>query len=296
MDRRSFIKNAGLAALVPTLSPMSFKMPATFNMGYQLFSVRDALAKDAVPTLAKLKAMGYQHFEAYGYDDVANKFYGHPAGELQLILEDLGLEMTSGHYNFTAYLDESADGRRRYVDRCIVGATALNSKYITWPWISPEQRTLENFKKMVGQLNEIGEQVTSAGLGFAYHNHGFEFEDHDGENGFDIITGRTDPNLVKLQMDMYWVMHAGMRTPKDIVAAHPGRVTMWHIKDMHKLSRDYTELGNGSLDYNDLLPDPEESGLEYHYLEQGGNYTHDSMTSAADSAGYFKEHLHGRFR
>jgi hypothetical protein len=66
---------------------------------------------------------------------------------------------------------------------------------------------------------------------------------------------------------------------------------MWHIKDMDKVSRDYTELGNGSIDYLKELPDPVTSGLEYYYLEQGGNFAVDSTESAAQSAKYFKEHL-----
>ena len=144
---------------------------------------------------------------------------------------------------------------------------------------------------MTERLNIIGEQVTAAGLGFAYHNHGFEFEDHNGEIGYDIILRGTDPSLVKLQMDLYWVMHSSKLTPKEWVKKQPGRYVMWHIKDMDKVTRDYTELGNGSIDYHEVLPDPKESGLEFYYIEQGGNFAHSPMRSAADSAKYFKKHL-----
>jgi hypothetical protein len=66
---------------------------------------------------------------------------------------------------------------------------------------------------------------------------------------------------------------------------------MWHIKDMDKVTRDYSELGNGSIDYTAELPDPNQSGLEYYYLEQGGNYAVNSMQSATDSIRYFKKNL-----
>ena len=66
---------------------------------------------------------------------------------------------------------------------------------------------------------------------------------------------------------------------------------MWHIKDMDKVTRDYTELGNGSIDYLQELPDPIESGLEFYYIEQGGNFAHNSLKSAADSAVYLKKNL-----
>lgn len=150
---------------------------------------------------------------------------------------------------------------------------------------------MDNYKLMADRLNVIGEQVTVAGLGFAYHNHGFEFEDHDGENGFDIILKETDPELVKLQMDLYWVMHSSKRSPKELIDAQPGRYVLWHIKDMDKVTKDYTELGNGSINYMEILPDPVKSGLEFYYVEQGGNYTHSPMKSAATSADYFIKNL-----
>jgi len=98
-------------------------------------------------------------------------------------------------------------------------------------------------------------------------------------------------NLVKFQIDMYWVMHSSKFTPQELIANQPKRYVMWHIKDMDKVSRDYTELGNGSIDYTKLLPDATESGLEFYFIEQGGNYAHNSTRSAADSAAYFKNNL-----
>ena len=219
------------------------------------------------------------------------KYYGFDALEFKQILDDLELSITSGHYGFSPYFEESEDDLKRFVDQCIRGAKTLDSKYITWPWIDPKLRTIDNFKLMANKLNLIGEQITDAGLGFAYHNHGYEFEDHNGENGFDIIIKDTDPSLVKLEIDMYWVMHSSKYTPKELISKQQGRYVLWHIKDMDKVSRDYTELGNGSIDYLEILPDPIESGLEFYYIEQGGNYAHNSMKSAEDSASYFKKHL-----
>jgi sugar phosphate isomerase/epimerase len=244
-----------------------------------------------IDTLKELKTMGYQDFEAYGFDADKGSFYGFKSSEFKKVLDDLDISVTSGHYGFAPFLDKRKDELTRFVDSCIVGAKEIDSKYITWPWIAPEQRNMENFKRMIPMLNKIGEQVNSAGLGFAYHNHGFEFEDHDGKTGCDLILSETDPSLVKLQMDMYWVMHSSNFTPADLIKSQPGRFVMWHIKDMDKVTRDYTELGNGSIDYTKLLPDPAESGLQFYYLEQGGNFAHSSTRSARDSARYFKKYL-----
>jgi sugar phosphate isomerase/epimerase len=293
MNRRKFIKKSGAIGIMALMPLPCFSMmeQSKYKMGYQLYSVRDKMAEDPLNTLKALKLMGYEDFETYGFDNEKGMFYGYKSSEFKQILDDLDLSVSSGHYGFSPYLEKSEDDLKRFVDACIIGAKALNSNYITWPWIAPEQRTIENFKLISEKLNLIGEQVTKAGLGFAYHNHGYEFEDHNGENGFDIIINETDPSLVKLQMDMYWVMHSSNYTPEELIARQPGRYVMWHIKDMDKVSRDYTELGNGSIDYLDLLPDPALSGLEFYFIEQGGNFSEDSLISAADSARYFKKHL-----
>lgn len=280
----------GASMLLPNMSCAPQIQPK-FKMGYQLYSVNADMNSDTLGTLKALKEMGYEDFEIYGFDDKKVTYYGIEAAEFKKMLDDLDLTATSGHYGFTDFLMQSDDELMRFVDQCILGAKALHTPYITWPWLAPELRNMETYKLMTSKLNMIGERVNAAGLGFAYHNHGFEFEDHDGENGYDYILLGTDPNLVKLQMDMYWVMHAGTTTPKKLVEQHPGRYVMWHIKDMDKVTRDYTELGNGSINYLEVLPDPKASGLEYYYIEQGGNFAHSAIQSAADSGAYLKKNL-----
>lgn len=291
--RRDFIKKTGLvtAASMISIPHFSFTDSFKFKMGLQLFTIRDAMEKDPVATLKTVARLGYQDLETYGYDGENDKYYGQSTSDFKKLLEDLQLTATSGHYNFSDYFMVSEDELRRFVDQCIVGAKGLDKSYITWPWLAPEYRTIENFKILADKLNRIGEQVTQAGLGFAYHNHDFEFTDHHGEMGYDSILYNTDPELVKLQMDMYWVVHSSKLSPKELITNHPGRFVMWHIKDMDKVTRDYSELGNGSIDYVKMLSEIDTDALEFYYLEQGGNFAQNSMQSITDSAAYFKKHL-----
>jgi len=293
MQRRTFLQQSGILMAASTLPLSAFSIPQTsqYKMGLQLFSIRDALEKDPLGTLKIVSTLGYEDVETYGYDIEQGSYYGYKASDFKNILEDLQLSASSGHYNFSPYLEKSSDDLKRFVDACILGAKALNKNYITWPWLAPEYRTLEKFKLLSERLNIIGAQVTDAGLGFAYHNHGFEFIDYNGETGYEIILRNTDASLVKLQMDIYWVKHASNLSPAEWISKQPGRYVMWHIKDMHKVSRDYTELGNGSIDYTTILPEAERAGLQYYYLEQGGNFAKNSMQSITDSAAYFKKHL-----
>lgn len=273
------------------LSSCQFSAAKNYRMGLQLFTIRDAMAQNPLESLRQAKQMGYEDLETYGYAPEKEEYYGFKSKEFKNALDDLGLSTSSGHYDFSNYFDKSNDEMMRYVDSCIKGADATGQDYITWPWLHPDFRSIDNFKKLSDLLNVIGERVTKSGLGFAYHNHDFEFIDHNGEQGYDIIVNQTEPGLVKLQLDLYWAVHSSKLSPVELVNKQPDRFVMWHIKDMDKITRDYSELGNGSIDYDQMLSQIDKSGLQYYFLEQGGNFAENSMKSIADSAAYFKEHL-----
>lgn len=292
-QRREFIKKLGaLTAVIGAgLPSVSNAKASKYKMGLQLFTIRDAMAKDAAGSLRTAASVGYQDLETYSLDAKEVKYYGYEASDFKTILNDLGLSTSSGHYDLFLYLNSPLDELRWYVDRCIEGAHALGQRYITWPWLDPQSRTIDKFKLLAERLNLVGEQVTKAGLGFAYHNHDFEFTDHNGQRGYDIVLAETDPALVKLQIDLYWVMHSSPWSPQELFDRQPGRFVMWHVKDMHKVSRDYTELGNGSIDYATILPHAARSGMEYYFIEQGGNFAQNSIQSIVDSASFFKKNL-----
>ncbi|MFC5626865.1 sugar phosphate isomerase/epimerase family protein [Algoriphagus winogradskyi] len=293
INRRDFIKQTGLAVSAASFGLAGFNSPKAkdYKMGLQLFTIRAPMAEDPKLALKTIAGFGYQDTETYGYDGEKQEFYGMPATDFKKVLEDNSLVSTSGHYDFIKYFNGSSEDLMRYTDQSIVGAHALNQKYITWPWLDPESRSIEKFKILADKLNLIGERVNKAGLGFAYHNHDFEFIDHNGEIGYDIILQNTDPELVKLQIDLYWVAHSSPLSAHELFMKAPGRFVMWHIKDMDKVSRDYTEMGNGSIDYTKILPAASLSGMEYYYIEQGGNFAQNPIQSVKESATYFKKNL-----
>jgi sugar phosphate isomerase/epimerase len=278
------------AALLTAPFP-AFAKRSKYKMGLQLYTVRAAMQSDASGTLKEIASMGYEDLETYGFDQAQFKYYGLKAAEFKTLLDDNNLSTSSGHYDLFKYLNTPEEELLRYVDLCIEGARVLKQKYITWPWLDPDSKTLDKFKLLAKKLNVIGERITKAGLNLAYHNHDFEFVDYNGTNGYTIIMNETDASLVKLQIDLYWAVHSSKLTPGELFSQQPGRFVMWHIKDMDKVTRDYTELGNGSIDYSKILPDAARSGMEYYFIEQGGNFTVNSLQSVADSARFFKKNL-----
>ena len=290
-SRRTFLKQTGVLSVSSILPLSVLPMDYKYKMGLQLFTIRDAMSKNPMESIKYTRELGYVDGEIYGYDVDNDTYYGIKSKEFKKQIDDLDFTISSGHYDFSSRFMEPKEKLERYVDQCIEGAAILDSKYITWPWLAPEYRTIENFKILKDKLNVIGEQVTNAGLQFAYHNHDFEFTDHNGEQGYDIILSGTDANLVKLQMDIYWVEHSADKSPAELIAENPGRYVMWHIKDMDKVTRDYSEMGNGSIDYKSILSSINKDDLQYYYIEQGGNFAENSMQSITDSATYFKKNL-----
>ena len=285
ISRRRFIQ-AGALASAALASPVVAQR-RQYKMGLQLFTVRAPMRTDLDGTLTRIAGLGYEEVETYGFDPATLGYYGLPAKEFADRLRARKMTSPSGHYDLNQFAATSVDDLKRYVDRCIEGARVLGQAYITWPLLPEGFRTIDKVKIVAERLNIAGAQIKKAGLEFAYHNHDFEFVDQNGQKGYDIILKETDPALVKLQMDLYWMAHAN-QSPHEWFKRAPGRFVMWHVKDMHKVSRDYTELGNGSIDFTRIWPDASLAGLKHYFVEQGGNFTHDPMRSIADSAEYMK--------
>jgi sugar phosphate isomerase/epimerase len=289
-SRRVFLQQSVLAS-AGAFASMSHAAPPRYKMGLQLYTIRDAMARDVDGTLKQVAALGYQEVETYGFDPDNLRYYNLPARDFAQRLRDHGLTSPSGHYDLNRFATASDADLHRYVDRCIEGAKLVGHRYITWPFLEPPLRALDSFATIVGRFNAIGERIAKGGLQFAYHNHGFEFVEQNGRVPYDIVLKGTDPKLVKLQLDLYWLSHDSPKPPRYWFERAPGRYVMWHVKDMHKVSRDYTELGNGTIDYTKIWPDAAYSGMQHFFVEQGGNFATNSMQSIAVGAAYVKRYL-----
>ena len=289
ISRRIFMQQAGVLASAVLGSPSLESH--RYKLGLQLFTLRAAMAQDVQGTLKRIAGMGYEEVETYGFDAGAIGYYGMEAKAFRQLLAANNLTTSSGHYDLNRFVASPIDDLRRYVDRCVDGARALGQEYVTWPWLDEQSRTIEKFKVVAERLNIAGAQIKKTGLQLAYHNHDFEFVEQQGRIGYDIIIGDTDPDLVKLQMDLYWIAHGSKLSPHQWFEKSPGRFVMWHVKDMHPVSRDYTELGNGTIDFKSIWPDAALAGLKHFFVEQGGNFTHDPFKSVEDSAAYVRREL-----
>jgi sugar phosphate isomerase/epimerase len=258
ITRRDFIRNTTFASVAAVLSPRMLKAADhKKDVGLQLYSVRDHLATDFKGTLRKLKKMGYTWLEAAGYGD--GKFYGLPPAEFKKEVDRLGMKVISSHAMFTEDKQEQA----------IAAHSELGVEYLIFPGFPvPEHKTKDDFLNAAARLNKIGDACNKSGIKFGYHNHEFEFVQFDNNMGFDIMLTSTDPQKVCFESDIYWMIYAGV-DPLKYFRDYPGRFELWHVKDMKDApDRGFTEVGDGTIPYDEIFKYSGISGMKYFFIEQ----------------------------
>ena len=104
-----------------------------------------------------------------------------------------------------------------------------------------------------------------------YHNHDFEFMPLDGVLPYDLLLKETDADLVKMQLDLYWIIKAG-HDPIEYFKKAPGRYPLCHIKDLAK-DNSITSVGKGSIDFQAMFKQAELAGLKHFYVEDDNTPT-----------------------
>jgi sugar phosphate isomerase/epimerase len=127
--------------------------------------------------------------------------------------------------------------------------------------------TLDEIKTAVDVFSKTGEACKKNGVQFAYHNHTTEFDEVEGHRPFDYILGNTDKDLVKMELDLAWATKA-KQDPVDLFKLHPGRYTLWHVKDLDKNTLMPAEVGTGIVDFKHVFANTKESGMKYFFVEQ----------------------------
>jgi sugar phosphate isomerase/epimerase len=289
--RRSFIKSTSLLSAGILLAPKEFKLKSSL-IGVQLYTVRDAMQKDPVATLSKVATIGYNSVEGATYTS-SEKFYGMAPADFKKLLKQNGLVMPSSHYRLG---EEKVKGEQQKGtilndwDRAVDDAAEIGVKYMVCAFLSEAERgDLDHYKKVAEDLNKAGERCKKSGIQLCYHNHNFEFIKQGDTYPYDILLG-TDKNLVKMEMDIYWVTKAG-QDPIKLFKEHPGRFPLWHLKDMDKTAEQgFSEVGNGIIDFKEIFRHKNEAGLKYFFVEQD-KCPGSPFDSIAQSLAYIKKSL-----
>jgi sugar phosphate isomerase/epimerase len=277
MTRREWLQLTAMGAAGASALPSVFaqiKRP----LGVQLYTVRDKLGSDADATLQAIAAIGYKEVELLRAD----------AARIAPLAKSHGLDCVSMHIepplvsgDWTAWDKAVKPEDRSTLERTLDDAKSYGVQYAVVSYLMPAERGggQQFFEKFAEQLNHAGELGKKAGVQIGYHNHGFEFEAlPDGRRPLDVLVARTDPSLVRLELDVFWVGITGA-SPVDLLTQYRGRVALVHLKDKAKDAARTTdeskvpeatfkEVGSGSLDFPAILKAAEAAGVEHYFVEQ----------------------------
>jgi sugar phosphate isomerase/epimerase len=263
MDRRSFVKVAAGAAIggmvgiacreeeAPIEEPAATPaMRSLEKIGVQLYSVRYLMEQDFAGTLAAVAAAGFDQVEFHSY-------FGNSPDEVKAILDGLGLEAPASHVGLDALRGDLAG--------TIAAATAVGHRYLICPWVAEEERNLAGYQGLVELFNEVGAACRDAGMRFGYHNHEFEFEETEGRIPMEILIEETDPELVDIELDLYWIRRGG-EDAQSYFARYPGRFALSHVKDM-TAEGEMVDVGQGQIDFASIFAQSEQAGMKYFFVE-----------------------------
>ncbi len=274
IDRRGFLKisSAGAAGMM-ALGPLGLSSCANtnrkeFGVGLQLYTIRDAMEADVPGSLEKVSQLGYRYVELASYSD--GKFYDYAPAEFKKMADDLGMNVLSSHTQVEA-AGITLDNAKIMAD----AHAELGVKYCVQPWVEEADRNIESYKKMIGDWNEVGKIMKSAGIQFGYHNHNFEFQNIDGIIPYyDIFMPEMDADLITMEIDLFWVSKAG-QDPVEMFNKYPGRFKLFHLKDMNTREApffdvtkdDIAAVGAGVIDFKRILAAKEVAGMEHFFVE-----------------------------
>jgi len=288
--RRSFLKTTAVASAGLLLAPELFAAPKKTQIGTQLYTVRDLMASDPLGTLAKVAKIGFNTVEGATYTGT-ELFYGMPASQFKNVLSDNGLEMISNHYLLGEQMKDAKGTVSNDWQKAVDDAAEAGLKYMVCAYLFDNERgTLDHYKQTAEKLSAAGEVAKKSGLQLCYHNHNFEFVAQEGKLPYDVMLQNSDPNYLKMEMDIYWIYKA-KQDPIAIFNKYPGRFPLWHVKDMDNTDKQmFTEVGNGVIPFKTVFAQAKKAGMKYFFNEQDV-CPGDPLVSMAKSYKYIKENL-----
>lgn len=161
------------------------------------------------------------------------------------------------------------------------------------------------------EVEPYAARLAEQGVTLCYHNHHVDLIQFDGERIFDIVR-RVAPSLL-FEVDLHWVQRGGM-APLDMLKAYTGACKLIHVKDFRIAPlpaevyakfeakelegkdfydvflglAQFAEVGQGNMNWPELLPAAEAAGAEYFLIEQDDTYGRDPIDCIRESREYLR--------
>lgn len=263
MKRRDFLRSTALGAAALAVSPSLFNACTSVDPLHEFGiitgnTVKEMIGNDPRGTLEILAKMGYKYLEFGGT-------YGMEVKELKAFLNDIGMVPLAGGASISGL---QGDKLKEVIDAQLL----MGKKYLVcyWPWMhGGENPTMDDVKFAVDEFNRIGEICNTNDLRFAFHNHDKEFTKIGDQVIYDYILEYTEPELLTMQLDLYWIFVGGA-DPIEYFKKYPGRFELLHVKDaLDPNDREsFTCVGAGVIDFEAIFRMRNEGGFKHLIVER----------------------------
>ncbi|MEO8425789.1 MAG: sugar phosphate isomerase/epimerase [Verrucomicrobiota bacterium] len=255
---------AGQAGRLPYVNGIALRGSFQGPLGLQLYSLRFEMKKNIPTTLALARKMGFEEIEG-------GTFAGTSPQKSRELLDNADLKCAS--------IGTSYEVLRGDLDNLINMAKTLGAGYVMCAWIPHEKGKFneQNCRDASAVFNRAGEKLRAAGLRFAYHPHGFEFQPWKAGTLFDLMMAETKPEFVTFELDVFWAAHGGA-DPVKLLQRYGPRFELMHIKDLRKGAptgiltgsapdSDSVAVGAGQVDWPAVLREAQRAGLRHYFIE-----------------------------
>ena len=205
---------------------------AGLGLAVQLYTLRRRLDQDLEATLSALADAGVREVELAG-------LYGRSGAAMRAALDAAGLTACSAHVPLERF--------EREPGLVAEEASALGAATLVLPSVPPPSSGAAA-DAIVTRIAAAAAVAADAGLGFAYHNHDFEFRALD--DGSDLWR-RITALGIDHEPDVGWLQVAG-RDPVAVLGELAGRCPLVHAKDVRRGAGGEWEdvvAGDGELDW-----------------------------------------------
>lgn len=234
------------------------------RIGAQLYTLRDFCKTlgDFDESCKKVSEMGYKIVQLSGIGDFK-------AEEVKEILDKYGLVCACTHRAPKKYLEQLDEeiAFHKTIGCKVCGLGAMQEGF---KCEFQENEGLELVEKFSTDFGPVCEKLAEHNLVFAYHNHGFEFVKINEKYLFEELFERMPYDNFKLILDVYWLASVGIN-PAKFIAKYKDKIACLHYKDLKVVKHDkqtYAEVGQGNLDWDEIIAASKECSAEFALVEQ----------------------------
>lgn len=245
-------------------------------LGVQMFTLRKFTQNEAdlEAALKKVRDIGYQCIQVSAFGPI-------PADRVQQLCTDADLDIAATHVSWDRF---------RYDLKNVIAEHVLwDCKHTAVGMIPPKDYlSLQGLKKFLSEATPVIRDLQAAGISFSYHNHHHEFQHFDDQPWLQKLLEHAQSINLNLELDTHWIV-AGGADPVRWINKAGDSMPLLHLKDFCLDSdnrRRFAAIGQGNLNWEDILAEAAKHSIEYYLIEQDSCYGEDPFACLAASYNY----------